>query len=169
MDSCEKYGKLYAYFLEVCRPFIYKKLHGEMCVAEFGQELYEWSNRWLSDRFDRSYEAVLRDNVFLSEEERGYLSPENWIIHVAQTDISMYFKIITLLEPRLGRRSWVYIANATNYLCHIPVEKLWPNINQQEFNSQLKWLRKGLNSAGIDRELLNFSERNILSGRQWLM
>ena len=77
MDSCEKYGKLYAYFLEVCRRFIYKKLHGEMCVAEFGQELYEWSNRWLSDRFDRSYEAVLRDNAFLSEEERGYLSPEN--------------------------------------------------------------------------------------------
>ena len=87
-------------------------------------------------------------------------------MHVAQTDISMYFKIITFLEPRLGRRSWVYIANATNYLGHILVEKLWPNINQQEFNSQLKWLREGLESAGIDRELLNFSERNILSGRQ---
>ena len=167
MGSCEKYGKLYAYFLEVCRHFMYRKLHEEMFVPEFGQEMYEWLNRWLSDRFDRSYEAVHRDNAFLSEEEQ--FSPENWIIHVAHLDISMYFKIIRLWEPHLGRRCWVYIANATNYLCHIPVEKLWQNINQQEFNSQLKWLREGLKSAGIDRELLNFCKRNILSERQWLM
>ena len=46
-----------------------------MFVPEFGQEMYEWLNRWLSDRFDRSYEAVHRDNAFLSEEEQ--FSPEN--------------------------------------------------------------------------------------------
>ena len=166
MDSCEKYGKLYAYFLEVCRHFIYKKLHEEMYVPEFGQEMYEWLNRWLSDRFDRSYEAVFRDYAFLSEKERGYLSPGNQIIDVAQLDISMHFKIIGLLEPHLGRKCQEYIANARNCLCHIPVEKLWQSINQQEFNSQLKWLREGLKSAGINRELLNFCEKNILSGKQ---
>lgn len=166
MGSCEKFGRLYAYFLEVCRRFINKKLHEEMCVPKFGQEMYECLNRWLSDRFDQSYEEALRDSAFLSDEDRGYLSPENRIIEVEQFDISMHLKIIRLLEPCFGRRRWEYIAKVRNYLCHIPVEVLQRNMNQQEFNYQLNWLREDLEFAGIDRELLNSCESNILNGRQ---
>ena len=166
MGSCEKYGRLYAYFLEVCRHFIYRELHQEMRVPEFGQEMYEFLNRRLSDRSNQSYEAVLRDSEFLSDRDRSYLSPENRIIDAKKLDISMQFKLIRLLRPHLGKRRWEYIAAVRNYLCHIPVEELRQTMSQQEFNSKLYWLRKDLESFGIDRDLLNSCERNILSGRQ---
>lgn len=169
MGSCQDFGRLYAYFLEVCRHFIYEKLHQELGLPELGQEMYEWLNRCLSEHFEQSYEVVLNDSGFLSEEDRDYLSPEDRIIDTSKLDVSMHFKIMRLLEPRQGSRRWKYIADVRNYLCHIPVKELRRNMNEEEFSYQLFWMRKELHYAGIDEDLLDRCERNILSGRQRLM
>ena len=165
MSSSEKYGRLYAYFLEVCRHFLYRKLHDEMQLPHIGQEMYEFLNRQLSDKFEKTYEAVLRDSEFLSDKDRNYLSPENRIINVSKLDISIQIKIIRLLKAPIGRRRWEYIASIRNYLCHIPNEELRRNMTQQEFESKLYRLKRNLESVGIDRDLLNSCERNILNGR----
>ena len=165
MGSSEKYGRLYAYFLEVCRHFLYRKLHHEMRVPQIGQEMYEFLNRRLSDKFKKIYDAVLRDSEFLSDRDRNYLSPENRIINVSKLDISIQIKIIRLLKAPIGRRRWEYIASIRNYLCHIPNEELRRNMTQQEFESKLYRLKRNLESVGTDRDLLNSCERNILNGR----
>ena len=166
MGSCEDFGKLYAYFLEVCRHFLYEKLHQQFGVPELGQEMYEWLNRCLSEDFEQSYEVVLNNSGFLSEEDRGFLSPENRIIDTAKLDVSMHFKIMRLLEPRQGNRRWTYIAKVRNYLCHIPVEELRRNMDQDQFSDALFWIRKELYYFGIDENLLDRCQRNIIRGRQ---
>ena len=166
MGSCADFGKLYAYFLEVCRHFIYKKLYQELRVPELGQEMYEWLNRCLSEHFEQSYDVVLNNSGFLSEEDRDFLLPEDRIIDTTKLDVSMHFKIMRLLEPRQGIRRWKYIASVRNYLCHIPVERLQQNMDQDEFNNQLFWITKELQYAGVDENLLDRCRRNILLGRQ---
>ena len=166
MGSCQDFGRLYAYFLEVCRHFIYEKLHQELGLPELGQEMYEWLIRCLSEHSEESYKVLLDNSRFLSEEDRKYLSPKDRIIDTSKLDVSMHFKIMRLLEPRQGSRRWKYIADVRNYLCHIPVKELRRNMNEEEFSYQLFWMRKELHYAGIDEDLLDRCERNILKGRQ---
>ena len=40
-----------------------------MQVPQIGQEMYEFLNRRLSDKFKKIYDAVLRDSEFLSDRD----------------------------------------------------------------------------------------------------
>lgn len=157
MGACEIYGKLYAYFLEVCRHVIDKKLHDEMGVPEIGQEIYEYLNRRLSDKFKKPYDGIIMEAEFLSREEKDYLLPGNRIIDVSDLDVSLSFKIYRLLGGRIAKKLSCQIVGARNYLCHIPVSSLRGN-NQEEFNSTFQLLKEDLEDAGIERELLDWCE-----------
>ena len=156
MGACADYGKLYAYFLEVCRHVIDTKLHHEMGVPEVGQEMYEYLNRRLSDRFQRPYDGIIMEAEFLSNEEKDHLLPGNRIIDVSNLDVSLSFKIYRLLGGRIAKKLSCQIVGVRNYLCHIPVAELRGNMNQEEFNSTFQLLRKDLEDAGIERELLDW-------------
>ena len=165
MGACEIYGKLYAYFLEVCRHVIDRKLHDEMGVPEIGQEIYEYLNRRLSDKFKKPYDGIIMEAEFLSREEKDYLLPGNRIIDVSDLDVSLSFKIYRLLGGRIAKKLSCQIVGARNYLCHIPVTSLRVNMNQEEFNSTFQVLKKDLEDAGIERELLDWCEMNIFYRR----
>ena len=157
MGACEIYGKLYAYFLEVCRHVIDRKLHDEMGVPEIGQEIYEYLNRRLSDKFKKPYDGIIMEAEFLSREEKDYLLPGNRIIDVSDLDVSLSFKIYRLLGGRIAKKLSCQIVGARNYLCHIPVSSLRGN-NQEEFNLTFQLLKEDLEDAGIERELLDWCE-----------
>ena len=157
MGACEIYGKLYAYFLEVCRHVIDRKLHDEMGVPEIGQEIYEYLNRRLSDKFKKPYDGIIMEAEFLSREEKDYLLPGNRIIDVSDLDVSLSFKIYRLLGGRIAKKLSCQIVGARNYWCHIPVSSLRGN-NQEEFNSTFQLLKEDLEDAGIERELLDWCE-----------
>lgn len=165
METCEVYGKLYAYLLEVCRQVIDMKFHHEMGVPEIGQEIYEYLNRRLSDRFKKSYDGIIMEAEFLSSDEKGYLLPANGVIDVSNLDVSLSFKIYRLLGGRIAKKLSCQIVGARNYLCHIPVTSLRVDMNQEEFNSIFQVLKKDLEDAGIERELLDWCEMNIFYRR----
>lgn len=166
MGSCADFGELYAYFLEVCRHFIYEKLHQELGVPELGREMYVCLRMFVYEIYGQPYEIVLSNSGFLSEEDRGFLSPENRIIDTANLDVNMHFKIMRLLKPRRRNWCWSYIARVRNYLCHIPVQELQQNMDRARFRDELSWLKRELNYAGIDNNLLDVCQENILRGRQ---
>lgn len=165
MGASEDYGKLYAYFLEVCRHFIDRKLHHEMGVPEIGQEMYEYLNRRLSDRFQKPYNGIITEAEFLSNEEKDYLLPGNRIINESKLDVSLNFKIYRLLGGKIAKKLSYQIVRVRNYLCHIPVAELRGSMNQEEFNLTFQLLREDLEDAGIERELLDWCEMKILYQR----
>ena len=165
MGASEDYGKLYAYFLEVCRHFIDRKLHHEMGVPEIGQEMYEYLNRRLSDRFQKPYNGIIMEAEFLSNEEKYYLLPGNRIINESDLDVSLNFKIYRLLGGKIAKKLSCQIVGVRNYLCHIPVAELRGSMNQEEFNLTFQLLREDLEDAGIERELLDWCEMKILCQR----
>ena len=165
MGASEDYGKLYAYFLEVCRHFIDRKLHHEMGVPEIGQEMYEYLNRRLSDRFQKPYNGIIMEAEFLSNEEKYYLLPGNRIINESKLDVSLNFKIYRLLGGKIAKKLSCQIVGVRNYLCHIPVAELRGSMNQEEFNLTFQLLREDLEDAGIERELLDWCEMKILYQR----
>ena len=165
MGASEDYGKLYAYFLEVCRHFIDRKLHHEMGVPEIGQEMYEYLNRRLSDRFQKPYNGIIMEAEFLSNEEKDYLLPGNRIINESKLDVSLNFKIYRLLGGKIAKKLSCQIVGVRNYLCHIPVAELRGSMNQEEFNLTFQLLREDLEDAGIERELLDWCEMKILYQR----
>ena len=116
--------------------------------------------------YEQPYEIVLSNSGFLSEEDRGFLSPENRIIDTANLDVNMHFKIMRLLKPHRRNWCWSYIARVRNYLCHIPVQELQQNMDRARFRDELSWLKRELNYAGIDNNLLDVCQENILRGRQ---
>ena len=161
-NSCEKYGKLYAYFLEVCRHFIDQKLHEEMGVSDVGQEFYEDLNRRLSDQRGEPYEDIIKKCGFLLENEKRYLLPENRIIDLEDLDVTIHFKIIRLLRGSVAKKLACHVAEVRNYLCHVPVANLREGMDSEDFSSLFQLIRQNLEDAGITKDLLKWCEKKIL-------
>ena len=163
-DTSEKYGKLYVFFLEVCRRFIDDKLHVGLGLPEDGKEMYEYLDQRLCSWYDEPYEDIIYGFNFLSTKEKKLLVPRDGKIKVANVDFGIYFKIISFLGghwtyKKLGR----YMVNVRNHLCHIPVASLRKEKTQHEFDGDIKQMGQDFEEAGISRDLLDECEKDIFN------
>ena len=162
MATCEKYGKLYAYLLEVCRNFIEQNLYEEMGLPKDGYEMYLYLIRHLSHGDKRLYEDEIENSKYLSDKEKDCLLPKNRIIKVQNLDISIHFKIIRLLDKEVPEKLSRHVIELRNWLCHLSLEELRETMNQEDFNSKLELIKQNLHDAGIDNELLIWCKDKIL-------
>lgn len=163
-DTSEKYGKLYVFFLEVCRRFIDAELHVRLRLPEDGEKMYEYLDEKLCSWYDEPYEDIIYGFKFLSSKEKKLLVPTDGKIKVENLDFGIYFKIISFLGghwtyEKLGR----YMVNVRNHLCHIPVVSLRKEKSQHEFYSDIKQMGQDFEDAGISRDLLNECEKDIFN------
>ena len=154
MDACENYGKLYTYFLEVCKNFIEHNLYERMGIPKDGYGMYLYLIRHLSHR-------DIRHSAFLSDQEKAFLLPNNNFIQVQNLDIIIHFKIIRLLDEEVPERLSRRVRQIRNWLCHLSLEELRETMEQKDFNGKLQLIIQNLEEAGIDIELLMWCKDKI--------
>ena len=162
MDTCENYGKLYVYLLEVCRNFIEHNLYEEMGLPKDGYGMYLYLIRHLSHGDNSLYQYEIKKSEFLSEREKNFLLPKNQIIQVQNLDISIHFKIIRLLDKEVPERLSRNVLQVRNWLCHLSLEELRETMDQEDFNTKLQLIMQNLQDAGIDNDLLIWCKDKIL-------
>lgn len=159
MDTGKSYVKLYAYFHEVCLNFIYTSVHQKHSIPETGDGMY----RYLSEHLPRihgkrTYDETIQDAPFLSQEQKGLLTPENGVINLARVDVALYIQINCLLdEERRGHR-WKFLIDARNTVSHLAMQKLYGMESAETFDSDLYLLNRSFKKFGFERRELKGSE-----------
>ena len=158
MCICDEYGKLYAFFLEVCLVFVGEELHQRMEVPRNCQEMHNHLDRQLSFWFSEPYEDIINGLDFLSKKGKKILTPREKRLEAGELDFSIYFKIIKILGGAASEDLLNYIVQLRNYLCHVPVVELQKNLDEAAFEHELLSIRQNLEKLGIDKGLLDECE-----------
>ena len=163
-DTSEKYGRLYAFFLEVCRCFIDDEVHVRMRLPEDGREMYDYLDEVLCSRYDEPYDEIIYGFHFLSMKEKQILAPRDGVINVENLDIGIYLKIISILGGCLKYETLGhYLTKVRNNLCHIPVVSLRRRRSQYDFDIDIVLIGQRFQLAGISRTLLDDCEMRIFN------
>ena len=163
-DTSEKYGKLYGFFLEVCRRFIDDEIHNEIGLPEDGEEMYNYLEEQLESWFEEPYGEIIYGFDFLSKKEKQLLVPRDRIIKVANLDYGIYFKIISFIGGELRyNKLGQYMARVRNYICHVPVVSLRKEKSQYEFDGDVLQMGLDFQDAGISKTLLDECEMSIFN------
>ena len=164
MYKCKRYGKVYAYFLDVCKHYLDDKIHTKMGLSKNGQEMYEELNRQLSDKYFETYEDIIESLKCFSRKEKLYLLPKDKTIKENNLDSSIYLKIMLLLGESKDSKLIDYMLTVRNKLCHIPMVSLREEeMSQDDFELNLNFIKQNLEDLGIPSNLLERCERNVLS------
>lgn len=143
MAACASYGKLYAYFLEVCKREIYRRIRSPD-FPEDGQEMYEYLDQQISDRWGMSFKDFIEKR--LPRHKRKLFLHQDRIIDVTALDVSMYFTIIEILGGNV-RSNFVRIRN---HLCHIPMKLLQTEMSSRTFKKELNSMKRSLQADDVD-------------------
>lgn len=163
MGTCENYGKLYAYLLEVCTHFIEHKLYEEMGLPKVGHDMYSYLIRNLCHGEEELYQDEIKNSKFLTNQEKHCLLPKDKIIQVQNLDIKMHFKIIRLLDNEVPQKLASHVLEVRNWLCHLSLEELRETMSQEDFNVNLQLMKQNLHDAGIDNDLLIWCMEKIVN------
>ena len=143
MAACASYGKLYAYFLEVCKREIYRRIRSPD-FPEDGQEMYEYLDQQISDRWGMSFKDFIEKR--LPRHKRKLFLHQDRIIDVTALDVSMYFTIIKILGGNVGSN----FVKIRNRLCHIPMELLQAKMKPRRFKKELNSMKRSLQADDVD-------------------
>ena len=149
------YRQLNTYFLEVCTDFLYSKVHKTHRVAESGKEMYQNLRDQLPRIHGKSYEDIINESTFLSEQQKDYLLPKGEGINVVKLDPAMYIKISSLLEGKQKGKRCKYLIKARNIVSHISMKDLRGNGNQSKFKKDFKYLKKSFQYYGFKEQELD--------------
>ena len=143
MAACASYGKLYAYFLEVCKREIYRRIRSPD-FPEDGQEMYEYLDQQISDRWGMSFKDLIEKR--LPRHKRKLFLHQDRIIDVTALDVSMYFTIIEILGGKVGSN----FVRIRNHLCHIPMKLLQTEMSSRTFKKELNSMKRSLQADDVD-------------------
>ena len=121
METCQNYGKLYAFFLEFCRLFIDDELD-KNGVPKNGRDLYYYLQDEIANSSQELYEAVIRNSPVLQDFQSNILLPQENEINVTRLYCIMYLKILRLLGRGLPIPKENCLTRIRNYLCHAPMK-----------------------------------------------
>ena len=144
MAACAGYGKLYAYFLEVCRREIYRRIPSPD-FPEDGQEMYEYLDQQISDGWSMSFKDFIEKEHLPRHKRKPFLHQDR-IIDVTALDVSMYFTIIKILGGNVGSN----FVRIRNHLCHIPMTFLQIEMSSRSFEKELNSMKRSLQADDVD-------------------
>lgn len=143
MDTYERYGILYGYFLKGCKRYVYNIVHGELKVPTDSGEMYRSLVEKISQLHNCPYNEVIKLEKYPWYIEESFLNEDKFEKHL---DIAMYFKIIKLLQQNVPE----YLKKQRNYFCHISLAALQRGMNHSTFEKKLRLMKRDLESLGID-------------------
>ena len=162
METCQNYGKLYAFFLEFCRLFIDDKLHREIGVPRNGHDLYYYLKDKIANGRPELYEAAILNSSFLNKFQKTNLLPSQGRIHVERLDCITYLKIMRLLGKGLPEPTENCLTKIRNYLCHAPMKSIREG-RVLDFYEDYEWMKNYLCDYGFDEGLVQRCHDNVFN------
>ena len=167
MDPCETYGKLYAFFLEVCRLYVEGRFNG---VFKFdGSNNDEKISTFLKNQIRSKYKEPYKCTIWrffgrTENEGKGNKEIEQLITHsgqiaVKKLDYVTFLKIIKIIDKQFLKS--MSAIKVRNDLCHIEMSKIQGKLSKSEFNEWCDKVRNGFQKLGAHKRLLDTAYKNI--------
>ena len=148
---CERYGKLYAYFLAVAKEVIYNKLR-RIGFPNEGKAMYDYLHKQIC-------RTAINNNEYLTKPQKEVLLPKDKVIKVKSLDVALYAKIIILLGRE--EKFMKFLINKRNYLCHLSLDKLEKDLTDEDFEKDWNMATRYFKAFNVDRELLKRCRMDI--------
>ena len=162
MDTCQNYGKLYAFFLEVCRLHIDDVCPRFLHKSDKDRVMLKFLKQAIRRKYREPYRSVIW-RCFTGM-ERKQLLVESDEIPLKKLDCYTFLKIIKVLETdnEIARCT----TNVRNFLCHIPMGTIRKEMSQKDYNREYHWVRAAFELYGVDQRLLDIAYNNISKKRR---
>lgn len=163
MDATGKnYGKLYGFFLDVCKRYV-ENYHKESPMGETGEDIYMHFHDKMFDLYRYDYRTLLNnyDFSYLSDRQLTSLNPVNGRIKEKDLDLSLYFKIINLLQDRGIIMLTKFVVETQNELCHLSMKSLCSGFTQEKFEGEFDIMFGFFEYYGVDKNILETCKTNM--------
>ena len=161
MSSGNEVGKLYAFFLEASRRFIYFVIHNVMAIRLPGEGMYQDLVQRLADGCHDTYTRIIMEHNYFSVQQKKCLTPAiGGIIDKRNLDFTAYLQIYCLLQ---GDRDWQpmrYMINIRNSLCHYSL-----SLTGSDFHTEWFLMKMNFDRYNFERGFLDWCDREIAATR----
>ena len=159
MGSCENYGKLYVAIQNECFKYVHRFFICNGWAEDKGRLLVP-----LHKVFEQVYhpnipfEDIIEITDYLSSYEKKYLLDKQGKIDINSVDVSLSFKIISLLTKDELTSFTKSVVQSRNNVCHIQKKRFHEGLTEEALHQKIIELEENIKENGYIKKILKNCE-----------
>lgn len=177
MGPCKCYAKHFESYHVLCSAYVHR-----FFICNGWREFKGKMQVPLHKVFQKVYhpqipfEDIIEQNTYLSKNEKLYLLKRRGNIDIKKLDISLSFKIISLLTKEELSTFTKFVVKTRNYICHLKLKQIEKDLAEKYCEGKINELKKKIKENGCVKKILErhrkihrrwFRRSKMLQGRCW--